>query len=707
MPIQFDKPMSMYVDPRSVKIGDTLRQRYAANFASADALDEQLAALKVADFQGDQQLKKQLMDSTREQLEQLANRGDYEHLSLPVAKAVREYTKQSAPLEENFQKYEAYKASVEKMYADGDIDADTYKSAVPASSHGYDGLSVDADGIADPTTYFKGLSLVKDVDIMALVGESLKGIVSEEVGYKDTRVGVGPGGKFTQTTSTGTEFVSEDRVQRAYREVLARPGVQAALAQKARLGTYAATPDQINTSINEDITSYQEEIAKGTKMLSEEGLTAEQTASLKKEMTKAEEEINRLTDLTDAEKDAYIKKRHIHGVLAPIESAILAKHVYSKSPSSSNFNKMEYDALFKLRYASNLAEQRAINAENRKNASENSGVIVHNASGNVHIEVNADPSSTVASLRTLNDQIKTMNDRDATENLSPDALAKHNRQAKQYAIDYELQYAELTGLALASGVLTPNDIHPETGLPKDHDWYTKMSRSQLSDLEDYVQDEFIENAAGVDVKNPYYKIRSVTNMATMTEGGPEFKAFEKGMKEAWTTIPQNTPIMLLDGDTEKFVEADKRSRDNFFTGEAAELKIVDVAISASPIRGEESTNYIQFTRADGQVALVKADHFAGTDYIDNIVTDPIYRLNSLTQQVVLSPVFDRENPYTLNTSYEGEDGGMHSLDISIYPGDSLDDTRYILTRDGIPTKKATPTDIIKALTLTEMRNIVL
>ena len=50
---------------------------------------------------------------------------------------------------------------------------------------------------------------------------------------------------------------------------------------------------------------------------------------------------------------------------------------------------------------------------------------------------------------------------------------------------------------------------------------------------------------------------------------------------------------------------------------------------------------------------------------------------------------------------------MHSLDISIYPGDSLDDTRYILTRDGIPTKKATPTDIIKALTLTEMRNIVL
>lgn len=283
MPITFNQPRSMYVDPRSVEIGNTLRERYAANFQAVDTLQAQLNELKVADFEGDQKLKKMLMDSTRNKLDQLADRGDYENLSLSVAKTARDFQKDYTPLEDNYNRYQAYVADVTKKYEEGDIDAETYKQAVAASKHGYTGIQVDANGNIDPDSYFSGMNLVKDVDIPALLEERIKGIVAEEEGEKITQVAQGPNGMYAVTQSGNIIAVTEDRVRAIYEGVISQPDVQAALAQKATLRTYNMESQDISNSVNSDIAMYKDQIAKGQEILATGGLSTQEAVQLQQQ----------------------------------------------------------------------------------------------------------------------------------------------------------------------------------------------------------------------------------------------------------------------------------------------------------------------------------------------------------------------------------------------------------------------------------------
>lgn len=688
MAIQFQRPQSMYVDPRSVQIGDTLRDRFASNFQTADALEAQLATLKVADFEGDQQMKKQLMDSTRSKLEQLAGRGDYENLSMPVAKSAREFQKKYTPLEENYNKYEEYVADITSKYKDGEIDAETYKQALPASKKGYTGIQVDSEGNIDPNSYFSGMSLVKDVDIPALLQERIKGIVAEEEGQMIQKVGQGPNGMYAITESGNVISVSEERVKEIYQGVISQPDVQAALSQKATLRTYNLEEQDINNAVNSDSEMYREEIAKGQELLTAGGITPQETVQIQREMSVMEQNINTLANMTDAEKQSYVKQREVAGILKPIESAFLAKNVYSKRPASSNYIKTDYDKKWMASYNSALVEGRQIRKEGRDRIEEDRkasmGAIAFRSPGNLTVEREKDPKEIIAGLTASIELMNSYAERAEKGNLSPEALRQNKAAQVQAAIQYELQSNRLKGAAKQAGIFAGEEERFNSP-----GWYTSLTNRERNKIKNV----FTDDTEG----NKYY-YKDPTNLMFQTSDSANFKEFEDAFKEAFPTLPEGTKVKVLDGD--EFVDGNLTS--------FADTKITDVSLARQPISGHANTNVIAVTFEGGKMALIDRN-LIDSPYLDKISSTAAFRLNSVVPNIAAQAEYNDTNPYPIRTTYTGSDNLEHNITVNVFPSDNLDDTMFQIERpeDNFISKKVTSDELSTTLNITDLNTIIL
>ena len=686
-PALFNQPRSMYVDPRSVQISNTLKERYAANFQAADELDAQLSLLKVADFQGDMSMKKELLQSTRSQLELLSERGDYENLSLPVAKTAADFRRKYIPLEENFNKYQAYMKKVEDMYANGDIDAETYRSAADMSKHGYTGLQVDQDGNIDPKSYFSGVSLVKDVEIFPLVEESIKGIVAEEFGSQAQYLGQGPDGQFKVSTSEGVKFVSADRVQAIYQEVLARPDVQAALSQKAKLRTYNLDGTQIQNTIGTDIEMYQEELAKGQTLLDTAGLKPAEAVQVQKTMDQIEGEINRLTNLGESQQREYIQNREIQGILRPIETAVLAKNVWEQRPASENYTRYDYDEIYKMILDDSLQRSRAA-------AANKTVPVAIDAAGNVVVNQEADPKSVIETLKSNLQAVTEFETIAAEQNLSPDALRTNEEARIAQYINYDLEQERLLGAALAAGVNVPLAAN---GRPQNTSWWANLSPNELSRIEDVFKDE----------ESPYYWQKPV-NLSVQVSDNETFALFKQEVIKAFANSPQLDAQIL------------NTAVGEYKVGTLSDLegkKITNLGVTRAPYRNYGGTNQIMITYDDGTVAMVDASKVT-SPVLDEIQSSPVFKMNSLTQAVSLNPRFNSSNPYVLSTTFKlANESGVEekkNIQIRIYPADrvtdktyKLEDTRYEVVRDGQVSPKMTPAELANELQKTTLGTIIL
>lgn len=677
-PILFNQPRSMYVDPRSVQISNTLKERYAANFQAADELDAQLSLLKVADFQGDQSMKKELLQSTRSRLELLAERGDYENLSLPVAKTAADFRRKYTPLEENFNKYQNYVKQVEELYSKGTIDAETYRKAVDASKHGYTGLQVDQDGNIDPKSYFSGMSLVEDVEIFPLVEDAIKGIVADEFGQQAQYLGQGPDGQFKVSTSEGIRFVSADRVQAIYQEVLARPDVQAALAQKAKLRTYNLDGTQIQNTIKTDIEMYQEELAKAQTLLTTGGLKPAEAAQVQKTMDQIQGEIERLNNLGESQQREYIQDREIQGILRPIETAVLAKNVWEQSPADQNYTKYDYDEIYKMILDDNLQRSRAA-------AADRTVPVAIDAAGNVIINQEADPNSIIASLNASLRAVTEYEDRAENQNLSPEALKANEEARVAQFIEYDLQHERLLGAAQEAGVNVPLAAN---GRPQNVSWWANLSPNDLSRIEDVFKNE----------ESPYYWQKPV-NLSVQVSDNETFAAFKEEVINAFENYPQSA-ARILDGG--EFKESS--------LGNLKDKKITNLGITRAPYRSYGGTNQIMITYDDGTVAMVDAGKVS-SPVLDEIQSSPVFKMNSLTQAVSLNPRFNSTTPYVLSTTFKlADESGVEqkkNVQIRIYPSDKLEDTRYETVIDGKVSTKMTPDELANELQGTVLSTIIL
>ena len=237
--------VSVYKDPGSVQINTLQRQKFQQAFNADDAIAGAVDQMQAAGFEGDQALKMQLEQETRQQLQDRSSRGDYETMMMDVSKSAREFDQGYQPIKQNYEMYQAYQKRVKDAYDKGDINALTYNKAVAKSNFGYSGLQRSEDGSIDDGSYFSGYNFVKDVDIQALMSEAMDDFAAKEGGQIVQTVGQGPDAMYTIKVGNSYKTVTADQVNTVFNEVMSRPGVAASVAQQTDLTTFDITDEQI------------------------------------------------------------------------------------------------------------------------------------------------------------------------------------------------------------------------------------------------------------------------------------------------------------------------------------------------------------------------------------------------------------------------------------------------------------------------------
>ena len=233
---------SVYRDPGSVPINTQLRQQFAQAFAADDALAAATDQMQAADFAGDQELKKQIEERTRKELESRAALGNYESMGMDITKSARAFQKDYQPLTQNLAKVKAYQEKIEKDYRDGFIDINTRNAKLAMSTKDYQGLQVNEQGVVDEDSFFRGSQYVEDVDISADFDKRMEGYIAEKYnksrgGYEKIELDDGAVEYHVQTEK-GLEIIDPEKVSRMFKDMIAGPKYQAAIAQQAEVGTY-------------------------------------------------------------------------------------------------------------------------------------------------------------------------------------------------------------------------------------------------------------------------------------------------------------------------------------------------------------------------------------------------------------------------------------------------------------------------------------
>ena len=240
--------VSVYRDPGSVQINELQRQRFQQAFNADDALAGAVDQMQAADFAGDQDLKNQLEQSTRQQLMDRSGRGDYETMMMDVAKSARTFDQQYQPIKKNYEAYNAYREKLNKLYDDDRIEADTRALALQRSRHEYSGLQRNEDGTIDQSSFFSGFNVVDDVDIQAMMSEQMKDVAVREYGSEGKVLS--KDGNFYITNGVDIKEITPERVASVFNNIMQDPDVAAAFQQKGELRTFQLSDEEIRSRIS-------------------------------------------------------------------------------------------------------------------------------------------------------------------------------------------------------------------------------------------------------------------------------------------------------------------------------------------------------------------------------------------------------------------------------------------------------------------------
>ena len=244
--------VSVYKDPGSVEINTLQRQKFQQAFNADDAIAGAVDQMKAADFEGDQALKMELEQNTRQQLEDRAARGDYETMMMDVSKSARTFQDQYSPIEQNYNKYQAYQQSLKEAYdkgpENGGINAYTYQRSLAKSRFGYSGLQKNEDGTVDDGSFFNGYNFVKDVDIQARMSDLMKDFAVKEYGNEGKVIS--EDGNYYITNGIERKTVTPEQVATVFNNLIAQPDVAAAIQQKADLTTFDITDETIRQQLS-------------------------------------------------------------------------------------------------------------------------------------------------------------------------------------------------------------------------------------------------------------------------------------------------------------------------------------------------------------------------------------------------------------------------------------------------------------------------
>ena len=268
MPVTYQPYKSMFVDFKSPEISAMLNQRYLQNYTAQTEIQDQLAALKAAPFEGDQKARRQLIEQTQGTINKLTERGDYENLTMPVMQAAQTYSKQSRPIQQNYEAYQSYAASLKEAYDEDKIDYEDYIGTLNLASQNYSGLQFDAQG--NVTNPFRGLDPIYNPNIQEKMDDALTGIVAEEFGMDARIVGMDTSAGTIQVMKEGkVKTVSSDRVTSVMNMVMSDPQVTSYLDRKGAIQAMGMSEEDLAKmkvtrmgQIQQALSKVQEEIGK-------------------------------------------------------------------------------------------------------------------------------------------------------------------------------------------------------------------------------------------------------------------------------------------------------------------------------------------------------------------------------------------------------------------------------------------------------------
>lgn len=249
--INYGAPVSGYVDYKFAEVGDVRRQRYMDNFYASEAVRQSASDLKAAPFEGDEAYRQQLLQNTDNVLQSIADKGDYENLTVAVSRAATGYQKRAKPLQANLAAYQAYKEELDKMYDDGKIDFEDYQGTMMLSQQGYKGLQIDEEGNA--YDYFNGRKAVQNPDIPKMLKEALNGMVADANEQVIEVLGQGPDGMYQVKTTQGIKTVSPERVENAMRMVMEDPRVTSYIGRKAEIRIGQLNDEQAVKALEDNV----------------------------------------------------------------------------------------------------------------------------------------------------------------------------------------------------------------------------------------------------------------------------------------------------------------------------------------------------------------------------------------------------------------------------------------------------------------------
>lgn len=341
MPYKFGEYVSTYVDPQSAKISETLRNRFVSNLQANDQLAMAVDQMQAASvFENDLQRKKELQRVAENTLGQLAETGDYENQGMPIRKAAIDFTKEYAPIQENYQRYSQYLNEFNEGLKKGDYTSEHQKNLgaymLRTANGPYKGFEIDPQtGKVKEGSLFTGPTIYKDPKIMDRVTERLKILHEEKTGNTVQKVGQGADGSLTIESGGTISKIDPAKVQQVVDAVMAEPDVKAYVEQLADMKAYSYQANgQLPQVFNAQLQGYTDAVQKINEALDGGGLSSADRAALKGQLATYTQELNKLKEASQDENlmYSYVKSKAQDEIEAPVRQfASLKGGIYEQT----------------------------------------------------------------------------------------------------------------------------------------------------------------------------------------------------------------------------------------------------------------------------------------------------------------------------------------------------------------------------------------
>ena len=357
---------SMYRDPGSVQINQLKRQEFLSNMQADNALA--MSVMNMDALDKDQERLTELADLYNNNIDNRAERKDYENLGMSIHKDAMQFTKDYTPIKRQVEIRAKAKASLDEAVKAKRISQDTANKLLAKSDYNYQGVKYTDAGTVDRDSFYKSPSFVDSIDVNELFQKEMKdkveryakqqgwsladsefNLVYDSEGRKSSQAG---DSLWKITDGVNVETIPEFLVKAISDDVLNRPEVKASILQQADLETYRSGEvvqgqdnTQAETQISNTISTQKKKLKESQKDLKEKSLNDEEKTALKESITNLTNNIEYLENYLESDQDPVdlYRKLKFSEIASDHQDYWLQTYVYENKEIESDISLLSGD----------------------------------------------------------------------------------------------------------------------------------------------------------------------------------------------------------------------------------------------------------------------------------------------------------------------------------------------------------------------------